>query len=163
MLRYHIYRDWYLLSKGTIANVELGDLDLNFQTFQMTISTKAWKCKRYYCHQMGSLICHQMAPLRMLYIMTLTYIFKETNFEIWISWKRWKLAKNAQILLLLRQIFAIDIDHCECCTLWPSLNYSRSQILNVYMSEKVRPFTKMYHMTFAEVDIRHRIAPLWMF
>ena len=29
--------------------------------------------------------CHRMAPLQMFYIMTLTYSFKVTNFEMWIS------------------------------------------------------------------------------
>ena len=45
--------------------------------------------------------CHRMAPLRMLCIMTLTYIFKATNFEMWISRKRWELATNAQIWLCI--------------------------------------------------------------
>ena len=34
-----------------------------------------------------------MASLRILYIMTLTCIFKVMKFELWISRKRWKLAK----------------------------------------------------------------------
>ena len=43
-----------------------------------------------------SVICHRMALLRILYIMPLTYIFKVTNFEMWISRKRWELANNAK-------------------------------------------------------------------
>ena len=34
-----------------------------------------------------------MVKLRILSIMTLSYIFKVTKFEIWISQKRWKLTK----------------------------------------------------------------------
>ena len=43
-------------------------------------------------------ICNRMMPLRMLSV-TLTYIFKITKFEMWISWKRWKLTKHAQVWL----------------------------------------------------------------
>ena len=39
-------------------------------------------------------ICHNMAPLQMLYIMTLTHIFKVTNFEMWLYKKRWKLVQK---------------------------------------------------------------------
>ena len=40
-------------------------------------------------------ICHRMAPRQMIYIMTFTCIFKVANFEMWISRKRWEIAKNA--------------------------------------------------------------------
>ena len=39
----------------------------------------------------------RMAPLQMLYIVTLTYIFKVTKFEMLISGKRGEMAKNAQV------------------------------------------------------------------
>ena len=42
-------------------------------------------------------ICHRVAPPLMLYVMTLTYIFKVTNFEMWIFRKRRELAKNSQV------------------------------------------------------------------
>ena len=51
--------------------------------------------------------------LQMLYIMTLTYVFKVTKFDMWISWKRWELATAAQVWLLQRLIFAIELDHCD--------------------------------------------------
>ena len=66
MLRYHFYRDWYFSLNGTIANVVLHDLDLNFQgqTFQVAIlKSKCWKMQRLLlpsdrkwgiCHQIGS-------------------------------------------------------------------------------------------------------------
>ena len=57
-------------------------------------------------------ICNRMIQLRML-PMTLTYIFKVTKFEPWISRKRWKLTKHAQVWLLYRLIFAIEWDYCE--------------------------------------------------
>ena len=41
MLKYDFYSGWYLPSNGTVANVVLHDLDLNFegQTFQVAILT----------------------------------------------------------------------------------------------------------------------------
>ena len=39
--------------------------------------------------------------MRMLYVMTLTYIFKVTNFEMKISQNWWELAKNAQVWLYI--------------------------------------------------------------
>ena len=51
-------------------------------------------------------IRHWMAPLRMLYVMILTYIFKVTNFEMRISQKRSELAK-----ILKRAFITIDICH----------------------------------------------------
>ena len=53
-------------------------------------------------------------------------------------------------------------DHCKCCTLrsWPK--FSRSHIWNVTFSETVRAIAKMRYMTFVEVDIRRRMAPLWI-
>ena len=58
-------------------------------------------------------ISHQMAPLRMLYIVILTYIFKfkkvleiynylytHTTHTDTISGKRWQLTKNALVRLL---------------------------------------------------------------
>ena len=62
------------------------DLDLYFQeqTFQEAILTnKCWKNANitFFCHQILS-IYHRMVPLRMLYVLTLTYIFTVTNFEI---------------------------------------------------------------------------------
>ena len=44
-------------------------------------------------------ICNRIVPLQMLSIMTLTYIFKVTNFEMRISGKLWELAKNAHVWL----------------------------------------------------------------
>ena len=38
-------------------------------------------------------IFHQIAPLQMLYIMSLTSTFKVTKFEMWLSGKLWRLAK----------------------------------------------------------------------
>ena len=52
-------------------------------------------------------IFYRMAPLWMLYILTLTYIFKVTNFAIWISWKRWQPAKKCLSMIFI----LIDICH----------------------------------------------------
>ena len=44
-------------------------------------------------------ICRTVAQLQMLSIITLIYIFKVSKFEMWFSWKRWELAKSAQVWL----------------------------------------------------------------
>ena len=54
---------------------------------------------------------------------------------MWISRKRWKLTKHAQIWLLYRLIFAIEWDHCECCTLWLWHNF-QGQIFQMQLSLK---------------------------
>ena len=79
-----------------------------------------------------SCICHRMAPLGMLHIVTLIYIFKVTNSEMWISWQWWELAKNAQVWLSYRLIFAIERDHRACCTPWPWPSFSRSNIFLLF-------------------------------
>ena len=101
MLRYDFYRGWHLPSNKTIVYVVLDDLDQNFQgqTFQVAIFT-CERCKMP-TFQLPSDrktgICRRMAPLRILNVMTLIYIFTVTNFEMWISRKRWERAKNAQV------------------------------------------------------------------
>ena len=45
-------------------------------------------------------IWHRMAQMRMLYTVTLTYIFKVTKCEMWISRKQWKLTKNVHFWIL---------------------------------------------------------------
>ena len=63
------------------------------------------KYKHYYCQQIQShilqlpsnrtsLICPSNGATEMLYIVTLTYIFKVTKFEMWISGKRWERLKR---------------------------------------------------------------------
>ena len=45
IVKYDFYRGWYLSSNGTIANVALRDIDVNFkgQTFQVAILlSKGW-------------------------------------------------------------------------------------------------------------------------
>ena len=65
-------------------NVVHRDLDLNLQgqTCQLAILTsKGWKMQTLLLLSvMKSGICHRMEPLRMLYVMTLTDIFKVTIF-----------------------------------------------------------------------------------
>ena len=80
-------------------------------------------------------ICNRMVPLRMLSIMTLSYIFKVTKFEMWLSRKRWALTKNAQVWFWYRLIFAIEWDQCEWCTPWLWPNFSRLNISNTNISE----------------------------
>ena len=65
-----------LPSNGTIANVELDDLDLNFQgnNFQVAIlKSKLWKMQALLLpSDRKSGIFQRMALLRILYVMTLT-------------------------------------------------------------------------------------------
>ena len=74
----------YLASKGMIVNAVLHDLDLNCQsqTFQWLFWTsKRWQCKNLLLPaDRVSGICFRMAPLLLLYILILTYIFKVNNF-----------------------------------------------------------------------------------
>ena len=88
------------------------DLYLNFQcqTFQVGILTSiGWKMQTLLLvSDRKSGICHWMVPLGMLYIITLTYIFKVTNFDMWISRKRWKLAESGHVRRLWRLKFAIE-------------------------------------------------------
>ena len=64
-------------------------------------------------------IFHRMAPLRMLYIMTLICFLKVTKFEMCISGKGWELAINCHVwLYICNQTIAIavlrDLDlHCQ--------------------------------------------------
>ena len=73
-----------------------------------TISRKPWEIKQTLLLSLHrkSGICHRMAPLRMLYVMILTYIFIVTNFEMWLSRKQWRLTK-----MLKYDVIAIDICH----------------------------------------------------
>ena len=60
-----------------IAKFVLRDLDLNFlgQTFQMAnLTSYCWKNANMTIVIRKSGICHRMAPLRMLYFMTVTYL-----------------------------------------------------------------------------------------
>ena len=125
-----------------------------------------------------SVICHRISQLQLLYIMTLTYIFKETNFEMWISRKRWKLVQRLQ-----RFIFATEWDHCKCCPTFSMSNFSSSwknanitiafrwevrylyhdldlqfqchDILNVNIPKTVTTFAQMRRTSFTEVDISY--------
>ena len=85
MLMYDFHRG-YLPSNATIANAVLHNLDLHFQghTFHVAILTRK-RCKMKTLllpSDRKSDISHRMAPLRMLYILTLTYIFKVTNAKM---------------------------------------------------------------------------------
>ena len=55
---------------------------------------------------------------------------------MWISWKWWKLAQNAQ-RRWQKLIFAIKLNYHECCTPWPWPNFSRLNFSSGYFSSKV--------------------------
>ena len=63
-----------------------------------------------------SSIRHRMVPLRMLYMRTLIYICKVTNFDVWISPKRRELTKNVNYDFYRGWYLP---SNCEWCTPWP--------------------------------------------
>ena len=99
------------------ANVVVNDLDLNFQgqICQMAVETSiGWKMQTLlFPSDRQSCICQHMAQLQMLYVMTLTNIFKFAKFAMEISGKRWTLAKSVHIWRLYRTICAIECDNCD--------------------------------------------------
>ena len=145
MLKYDFYKGWYLPSNGTNANVVLRNLDLNCEgnTFQVTVlPSKRWKMQTLLLpSDRKSGICHRMTHLRMLHVMTLTYIFNITNVEMWISRKLLELARNAQVWL-------VEVNICyrmvplRMLYSWYSPKFSRSQIWNINISDKVRAIAR---------------------
>ena len=61
---------------------------------------------------------------------------------MWIYRKRWELAKNVKVWLLLRLLFANDWNNFDYCMPWLWPKFSRSQTWNGNISETVRPFAK---------------------
>ena len=104
-------------------------------------------------------ICHGMAPLRMSYIMTLTYIFKVTKFEMRISWKRWELTKNAQVWLLWKLVLVIKWDHCKYFPIWSWPKFSRSNFSNDYF-DKTGKLQTLPLQSDRKSGIYHRTTPL---
>ena len=118
---------------GPFRNVVLCNLSLNFQghTFQFAILTNQRS------KNANITIASRMVPLRMLSIMTLSYIIKVTKFKMGIYRQRWELTKNAHVWLSYKLIFAIEWDHWDYCTAWLWPNFSRSNISNANISEMV--------------------------
>ena len=56
-------------------------------------------------------IRHRMAPLRMLYIVTLTYIFKVATFWKYIIYSIWKTVRANEKCLRMIFFIAVDIRH----------------------------------------------------
>ena len=72
---YCTYGPWPKFSRSYFSIGSLNNIGWKMQTWLLPLDKKSG-------------ICHRMMPLRMLYIMTLNYIFKVTNFEMWQSRKR---------------------------------------------------------------------------
>ena len=89
-----------------------------------------------------------------------TYIFKVTNFEMWISWKWWKLVKNA-----LRITFIV-VDVCHLMgplqLLYSDfeLNFQGHKFESLISWKWWELLQKIHYITCAKVAIRHRMAPL---
>ena len=91
---YDFYTGWKSSSNDVTANVVVNDLDLNFQ-----LSILARKCNHWYRHQ--------ISPLQVLCVMTLTYIVKVTKFEMSTTWKRLELTEKCSSMTF------IEIDICH--------------------------------------------------
>ena len=79
------YLGWYSPLNRTIVPRQLHDLDIHFQS--QTLIYQWWEVEQTLLlpSYRKSCVCYPMAPLQMLHVMTLTYIFKVTKFEMWIS------------------------------------------------------------------------------
>ena len=90
-----VFRFWHLSSNGITAKIVLRDLDLNFQVQTLKWlfwQTKDVKCKNNCCHQLGS----QVYPIEWRHCECYTswpWPPFSRNFEVWMSRKRWWLAK----------------------------------------------------------------------
>ena len=86
----------------------------------------------------------RMAPLRMLYITTLTYIFKVTNFDMWISGKRWEIAKMLKYDFYWLWYLPSNGTSANVILRDRDLNF-RVHIWNVNIWEMERAIAKMCH------------------
>ena len=153
MPEYDFYRGWCLPS-----NVVLTDFYLNFsmRTFwQVNDGKKMQTTVKYEVR-----ICYRMAPLRMLYLMTLTHVFKVTNFEMWISRKRWELSQNVQ----LRFFIEVDIFHRLRMLYSMTLTWffqDQNFQMAILTSKRWTMQTSLLPSN-SKSDICHRMAPLRM-
>ena len=104
----------------------------------LRISCKLWKTEQrlLLLTDRKSCICCRMVPLRMLCVMTLNYIFKVTDFEMWISRKRRKIAWKWSSMTFID----IDIWHRTLLCLitlrmWPWPRSSKSNFPSDYFDK----------------------------
>ena len=107
-------------------------------------------------------ICHQMAPLRMLYIVTLTYIFNATQFLEIIIFNIWKAVRarkkmmksfievnNGNRMAPLRMLYIVTVIYILKVT-----QFLEIILYNIWNT--VRACEQCSGMPFIEVDIRYR-------
>ena len=95
------------------------------------------KFKHYYCHQIGSqVIAIEMAPLRMFYFMTLTYILKIMNMKC-------EYLENNETSEKCSSMIFIEANICHrmgllqiFCNPWPWPSFSRSNIFLLCICSK---------------------------
>ena len=75
-------------------------------------------------------VCNLAATLPVLYSVTLTYLSRSNISNVNIS-KTVRAGEKVQVRSLYRLIFAIEMDHFECCTPWPFPKFSRSNFLTL--------------------------------
>ena len=123
-------------SNGASCVFLLNDLEFHLQGPSVGISLylrmprKWWEIEQTLLLPIDrkSCICRQIATWWILYIVTLTYIFKVTHFEMWISRQRRKMAKIFRATIW-RLVFASRWDHCEWCSPWRWPSFARSTIV----------------------------------
>ena len=136
ILNYNFCRGWHLPSNETIANVVFHVHDLTttvkVETFQVAIIYDSKRLeKSNITIVIRSCICNRIAPLWMLYIITLTYIFKITKSELWISWK-FRASKKMLYYDFCRSWYSLGFRIIfKCCILWTWNKFSKSRIWNV--------------------------------
>ena len=126
MLKYDFHRGWYSPSNGAIVDVVHLDIDVYFQGYKIG-NANIWNTARVSekCSSMTFMVVdvrHRKEPLRLLYSLTLTWIFKVKHVTS-TPWKRWELAEKCGLCLLSTLIFAIEWHRCACCTHGPYVEH----------------------------------------
>ena len=103
-----------------------------------------------------------MAPLRLLFSVIYTYIFK-FKLSKWIFWQvKAVQCEHYYCHQIGSQVFAIEPHHCESCWSWPWPTFSRSRISTVEYLGNGESYRKCTTTTSIEVNIWYRMGPLWM-
>ena len=99
-------------------------------------------------------MCLRMALLRMLYMSNMIYIFKVKNCPGNILYLYiWKTGRTSEKCSSTTYIWVDKISR-----LLPKFRLSKLRSVNI--ADTVRVIVKMYHITFAEVNIRQRMVQL---
>ena len=160
MLKCDFDRSCYLPSNGTIGNFVLRELDLNFQgqTFRVAILTsKRWTMQSLLLtSNRKSGICHRAAPLRMLYVVTLTNIFKGHEFSN-VNFSETVTAHERCYSMSFSGVNVCHrVDHCVCYTKWPWPKFKSLTFKVAILISKHRKMQSLSLPSDSRSDICHR-------